>query len=64
VPVLTSFARRAGMLRQASAGIASRQALRVRAALTLALLLQALGLRPPRALRSRLVSFISELASS
>jgi hypothetical protein len=49
--------------RQASAGIASRQAVRVGTVLTLALPLHALGLRPPRALPSRMASFISELAS-
>ena len=46
-----------------SAGIACRRAFRVGAALTLALLLHTLGLRPPRALPSRMASLISELAS-
>jgi hypothetical protein len=63
VPVLTSFARRSGMLRQASAGIASRRAVRVRAASPSRCVLRAFGPRPPRALRSRFASFISELAS-
>jgi hypothetical protein len=63
VPILTSFARRSGMF---PAGVGwdrmppSRSRLR---RLTPALLLQALGLRPPRPLRSRMASFISELAS-
>lgn len=40
----------------------SKGTVRVGAALTLALLLHALGLRPPRALASRMASLISELA--
>jgi len=63
VPILTSFARRAGLLRQASAGTCSRQAVRVGAASPSRCRCQALRLRPPRALRSRMASFISELAS-
>ena len=64
VPMLTSFARRAGTLRQASAGTRSREPSLGRAAATL-------GDRPPRALglrqrwafRSRSASVISECPS-
>jgi len=62
-PVFTSFARRAGMLRQAFGRDRIPPSRPRSRRLTLALLLQALGLRPPRAFRSRMASFISELAS-
>jgi hypothetical protein len=63
VPILTSFARRAGLLRQASGRDRIPPSRPRSRRLTLALPLLALELRPPRALRSRLASFISELAS-
>jgi hypothetical protein len=47
VPVLTSFARPSGMLRQALAGIASRLAVRVGAASSRTLLVAGVRLHSP-----------------
>jgi hypothetical protein len=63
VPMLTSFARRAGMLRQASAGPGYPRAVRDRAAAPGLLSSRALGLRPLRAFRSRRGLLVSERAS-
>jgi hypothetical protein len=63
VPVLTSLARRAGMLRQASAGIASQQAVCDRTASPSRCLCRRSVSVRREPLRSRLSSFISELAS-
>ena len=63
MPVLTSLLAALACSSRRSAGIASRQAVRVRAVSPLRCLHTALGLRPPPALRSRFASFISEPAS-